>query len=225
MTQAAEKDPRDTRERILACAERLFAERGFDSTSLRTITTEAEVNLAAVNYHFGSKDELVREVLRRRIEPLNRERFDELDRCEADAGPDGPSLERIIDAFIGPALRLGHDPSRGGRVFLSLLGFAMSQPNPVLKDFIGSQFHEVATRFNISLQRTLPDLDEREVFWRMLFMIGSMAHSMAMSDQLHKISHGLCDPHDTEGLSRRLVPFLAAGFRSSSKDLDVEGER
>jgi len=225
MTHMAEKDSSDTRERILSCAERLFAERGFDSTSLRMITAEAEANLAAVNYHFGSKDELVREVLRRRIEPLNRERFDELERCEADAGPGGPSLERIIEAFVGPALRLSQDPSRGGRVFFRLFGSAVSQPDPALRDFIGAQFQEVAKRFNAALLRALPDLDEREIFWRMLFMVGSMAHSMAMSDQLHKVSHGLCDPHDTEGISRRLVPFLAAGFRSSSRDVDVEGRK
>ena len=113
MSQITEKDPKDTRERILSCAERLFAESGFDLTSLRTITTEAEVNLAAVNYHFGTKDELVREVLRRRIEPLNKERFDELARREASAGPSGPSVEEIIDAFIGPALRLSSDPAGG----------------------------------------------------------------------------------------------------------------
>ena len=225
MTQVAEKDPRDTRDRILACAERLFAERGFDVTSLRTITAEAEVNLAAVNYHFGTKDELVREVLRRRIEPLNRERFDKLERCEAAAGSDGPPLEEIIDAFVGPALRLSSDPSGGGRVFMRLFGYAMSKPDPELRDFIASQFHDVAGRFNVALQRALPGLDEREVFWRMLFMIGSMAHSMAMSDQLHKVSHGLCDPHDIEGINRRLVPFLAAGFRSSSREADTEGQR
>lgn len=225
MTQVAEKDPRDTRERILACAERLFAESGFDVTSLRTITAEAGVNLAAVNYHFGTKDELVREVLRRRIEPINRERFDELDRCEAAAGSEGPTVEEIIDAFIGPALRLSSNPSRGGRLFMRLFGYAMSKPDAELRDFIGSQFHEVAHRFNVALQRAVPDLDEREVFWRMLFMIGSMAHSMAMSDQLHKISHGLCDPHDTEGINRRLVPFLAAGFRTASREADAKDKR
>lgn len=224
MTQVAEKDPRDTRERILACAERLFAERGFDVTSLRTITAEAEVNLAAVNYHFGTKDELIREVLRRRIEPLNRERVDMLENCETAAGSEGPTVEEIIDAFIGPALRLSSHPSGGGRVFMRLFGYAMSKPDAELRDFIGSQFHDVANRFNVALQRALPDLDEREVFWRMLFMIGSMAHSMAMSDQLHKISHGLCDPHDTEGIKRRLVPFLAAGFRTSSREPDAEAK-
>lgn len=224
MTQIAEKDPKDTRDRILACAERLFAERGFDVTSLRTITTEAGVNLAAVNYHFGTKDELVREVLKRRIEPLNRERFDELDRAEAAAGAGGPSVEEIVEAFIGPAMRLSSDPSRGGRVFMRLFGYALSKPDPELRHFVGSQFREVANRFNAALQRALPELDEREVFWRMLFMIGSMAHSMAMSDQLHEISHGLCDPHDTEGTSRRLVPFLAAGFRACSREADAENK-
>jgi AcrR family transcriptional regulator len=222
MSQVAEKDPKQTRERILACAERLFSERGFDVTSLRTITAEAAVNLAAVNYHFGSKDELVREVLRRRLEPLNRERCAELRQHEAAAGPDGPSLEQILDAFVGPALRLSKDPARGGRVFMRLFGYAMSKPDPELRDFIGSQFHEVASRFKAALQRALPALDEGEIFWRMMFMVGSMAHSMAMSDQLHKISQGLCDPDDTEGIARRLVPFLAAGFRSPLQPSSAE---
>ena len=134
-------------------------------------------------------------------------------------------MEQIVDAFVGPVLRLSRDRSRGGRVFMRLFGYALSQPDSALRDFIGAQFHEVARRFNLALRQAVPDLDEREVFWRMLFMVGSMAHSMAMSDQMHKISRGLCDPHDPEGIRRRLVPFLAAGFRSAVTEPEGEDPR
>jgi len=214
MAQVIEKD---TKERILDVAERLFAENGFKATSLRTITTEAGVNLAAVNYHFGSKDALVREVLSRRIRPLNRERFESLERLEESEGGE-PSIEQIVEAFVAPAIRMSLDPDRGGHVFMRLFGHAMSQPDLDLRDFIAEHFRDVAKRFNRVLQRALPDLSEREVFWRMLFMVGSMAHSMAMADQLHKVSRGLCDPHDALGILRRLVPFVAAGFRAPLPD-------
>jgi AcrR family transcriptional regulator len=207
-----------TRERILDVAERLFAERGFDATSLRNITTDAAVNLAAVNYHFGSKDELIRRVLARRIGKLNGERGRMLDDLEATAGRDGPTVEAIIDAFVGPAMSMAGDPRRGGRVFTRLFGHAHAQPDDQLTDFIVSQFRDVAIRFAGALHRALPELDEREVFWRMLFMVGSMAHSMAMSDHLHKVSNGLCDPNDTAGIRRRIVPFLAAGFRTTVRE-------
>jgi AcrR family transcriptional regulator len=215
MDQVTEKD---TKERILDVAERLFAEHGFKATSLRTITTEAGVNLAAVNYHFGTKDVLVREVLSRRIRPLNRERFGSLERLQAESENGELSIEQIVEAFVAPAIRMSLDPDSGGHVFMRLFGHAMSQPDLDLRDFIAEQFREVAHRFSGVLQRTLPDLSEREIFWRMLFMIGSMAHSMAMADQLHKVSRGLCDPHDALGILRRLVPFVAAGFRAPLPD-------
>jgi AcrR family transcriptional regulator len=203
-----------TRERILDVAERLFAESGFESTSLRQITSDADANLAAVNYHFGSKDELVREVLARRIGQLNRQRLLTLDALEAAADAAGPSVEQIVEAFVGPALRMAADPRVGGRVFSRLLGHAHAHPDHELTDFIVDQFRDVAQRFAAALHRAVPHLEESEIFWRMLFMVGSMAHSMAMGDHLHKVSNGLCNPGDTMGILKRMVSFLAAGFRA-----------
>lgn len=220
----AELLEKDTRERILDVAERLFAENGFAATSLRTITTEADANLAAVNYHFGSKNDLVREVLARRIDPLNRERLDLLGRFESESSPSGPSLERIVEAFVGPAIRMSQDPARGGKCFMRLFGHAMNQPDSELRDFLLDRLREAAMRFHDALCRALPELDAREVFWRMLFTVGSMAHAMAMSDQFHKITGGLCDARDSERIVRRLVPFIAAGFRTAPPSLDT-GER
>src|SRR3954466_13792496 len=95
----------DTRERILDTAERLFAERGFGATSLRSIIASAEVNLAAVHYHFRSKEALLEAVIVRRLEPLNRERLELLDQYEREAGKWGPSLEQILDALLSPPIR------------------------------------------------------------------------------------------------------------------------
>src|ERR1700675_3405038 len=99
MISTAAASPHDTKTKILNAAEKLFALNGFDATSLRDITAEAQVNLAAVNYHFQSKDSLIDAVILRRIEPVNRRRVEMLDT----AGP-SPSVEQIVEAFLAPLL-------------------------------------------------------------------------------------------------------------------------
>jgi AcrR family transcriptional regulator len=211
MAQLTEKD---TRERILDAAERLFADQGFRATPLRAITAEAGVNLAAVNYHFGSKGELVRAVLRRRLEPLNLERLAALDRVES-SFPDGSApLEQVVEAFVGPVLEMSRDPERGGHAFMRLFGHAVNQPDTDVRDFVLSQFGDVARRFHRAFCRVLPELDEREVFWRMVFMVGSMSHSMLLWDQIPEMIRVVCRPERTTGIKRRLIPFLAAALRA-----------
>src|SRR2546428_8870540 len=102
----------DTKQRILDTAERLFSQNGVATTSLRQIIAEADVNLAAIHYHFRSKDALLDAVLVRRLEPVNRERLSRLNTCEQAPGP--PGLECVLRAFIAPAVHGGADPSRRG---------------------------------------------------------------------------------------------------------------
>jgi AcrR family transcriptional regulator len=215
---------KDTKERILDTAELLFAERGFGSTSLRKIIAEAGVNLAAGHYHFGSKDELITAVLSRRLGPLNRERIELLDALERSAGTAGPSLEQIVEAFIGPPLRMSQDPSRGGRAFMRLVGQAINQPADSVRQVVVDQFREVSRRFSRALGRACPQLSEAEVFWRMVFMVGSMAHTMAIADQVRELSQGLCDPRNVEALLQRLIPFLVAGLRTPQTLSTAGGE-
>ncbi len=118
----------DTRERILDAAEHLFMTHGYDGTSMRQITGEASVNLAAVNYHFGSKESLMQEVFRRRLDGLNEERMVALDRLEAEAGAQAVKPSLIVDAFFGTLLRMAEDESRGGMTFLRLLGRTLTEP-------------------------------------------------------------------------------------------------
>src|SRR6187399_3327842 len=112
----------DTKTRILDAGERLFVEHGFEATSLRSLTTSAGVNLAAVHYHFGSKEELFQAVLTRRLDPMNQERIDLLAKMEREAGDKAVSCEKLISAMLVPALRLARDEKRGGKHFLRLLG-------------------------------------------------------------------------------------------------------
>jgi len=186
---------------------------------LRAITSAAEVNLAAVNYHFGSKDELIQAVFARRLEPLNRERLRLLDKVEADETP----LESIIEAFIGPAIRMSHDPQ--GATFMRLFGHTLSQHDDRIMRLFTDQLREVIARFTAALGRALPHLERREVFWRMLFMVGSMAHTMALSDKLPAISNGLCEVADAEATIHRLVPFIAGGLRAQAPVLEPGAPR
>ena len=114
----------NTRGKILDAAEALFAEHGFSATSVRAITTKAEVNLAALNYHFGSKDAVIDAVFSRRIAPLNQERLRLLDQLEKKSGDTVPGLEDLLSALLGPAIRLAADPELGGERFMRLMGRA-----------------------------------------------------------------------------------------------------
>src|SRR5262245_16059580 len=120
----AAQAPVATKARILDAAEALFMEHGFEATSLRLITAAAGVNLAAVNYHFGSKEELFQSVLTRRLDPMNQARVALLDRYEREAAPGALACERILAALFVPALALARDKPRGGSNFLRLLGRA-----------------------------------------------------------------------------------------------------
>jgi AcrR family transcriptional regulator len=202
---------RDTKERILDAAERLFAAQGFAGTSMRTITADAGANVAAVHYHFGSKEALIEEVFHRRLGPLNDERLHRLDALEAQAAG-GPSLEQLVDAFIGPALRVYGKPECGGPVFTQLLGHALGQPHGPVRELFTQQFEEVFRRFTSALQHALPDLPRAEIVWRFLFMVGAMAHTMSLSGDVARMSGD--DPLDVDGTIRRLVPFLCAGLRA-----------
>lgn len=209
----------DTKIRILNAAERLFADHGFAATSLRAITTEAGVNLGAVNYHFGSKDELIEAVFVRRLEPINAERLARLNELVERAGSHGPPLEEVIDAFIGPALRMTRTEGQAATVVRRLLGHAISQPREEIRRMFTAQFGDVVERFSVELKRALPGRGDQEIFWRFLFMVGAMAHTMALSDHLPEVSRGLCHLEDVDDVTRRLVGFIAAGMRAPSPDV------
>ncbi len=204
----------DAKERILDAAERLFADHGFDATSLRMITAQAGVNLAAVNYHFQSKDALIKAVFARRIGQVNQERLRMLDECETAAGTGPLHLECILRAFAEPVLRAGRKRGGAQAPFARLLGRMYTEPAETVREVLFEQMREIATRFAAAFHRALPGVPQVELLWRINFCVGVLAHSLAGTGLLQFLSDGQCDPTDVEGMIARIVTFLGAGLRA-----------
>lgn len=210
---SAEHANRDTKERILDAAERLFATNGFESTSLRQITAEANANLAAVNYHFQTKEALTRAVMLRRLAPINKRRLDLLDAIEFAAG-DGPlSLEDVMRAFFLPVMEAREsDPST--RCLPKLLGRVMSEPRGWPREAFQVEMAPLVVRFGAALRRVFPDGNVGEVFWAMHFGIGSMAHFLLAGELMKFLSGGQADIDDYPAVTERLVRFTCGGMRA-----------
>lgn len=206
----------DTKNTILDAAERLFADHGFAATSLRNIVAEAEVNLAAVHYHFGSKEALIKSVLERRIVPLNEERLRLLDLAEAQSIGQSGYLESIIEALIGPPLRLSRGERKSGQHFMKLIGRTFAEADEKLKRMFFEMFDEVVKRFFPAFEKACPHLPAVTLFWRCHFLVGGMAHTMCDKDAVEIYAKGVCNTDDVEGIIRELVIFSAAGLRAEA---------
>ncbi len=194
----------DTKTRSLDTAERLFGEQGYAATSLRQVIAKARVNLAAIHYHFGSKEDLIEQIIARKVGPVNQRRLQLLDQYEAEAGKRPLPVEKVLEALLMPAFTV---PKRSpdftklmGRLYGEGLMPRIAQPH----------FEPVIQRFRAAFEKSLPELPERDRAWRMHFMIGAMAHMlMKPPDELHDTGH-----ETPERLVRRLIVFLSAGFRA-----------
>ena len=205
--------PPRTKERILDTAERLFAERGYSATSLRSIIAEADVNLAAVHYHFDSKEALLEAVVLRRAIPANEERLQLLERCESEAGDGPPELRKVIEAFIKPAFLQAKDPSRGGPIFRRLVGRLYAEGD-LMPRMISKHFVPLLARFAIALERSLPELPREELYWRVHFAMGSVALALRGTGDWDLVRGPLQESNDTEIMLFRLMNFLEAAFRA-----------
>jgi len=197
-----------TKDKILDTAERLFARHGVEGTSLRAITKEAGVNLAAVNYHFQSKEALIHAVIARRVDPINEKRNALLD--TVDPTGEGPlPIEAVLHAFLGPMFE-----AAGAGEFAPMIGRLFTESPALSEQVFRKHLAQVAERFFRAFHRALPELPIVELMWRMHFMLGAVTHTMSGSRTLHLLSNGLCDPKDIEGTTRRLMTFLLGGFQS-----------
>jgi len=223
MSLRSGKPPHETRTRILDAAEELFMQHGFESTSMRLLTAKAGANLAAVNYHFGSKDALIEAVFRRRLDPMNTARIAELERLEKEAagraGSPILSPESIIRAFVGASLRMIEDSKSGGRNFIRLLGRTYTDPQKPIRSLIGQLYAPAMARFKAAFERALPQMPADELVWRMHFMFGTLAYTLAATDTVQLIAG--CKPedrYDARLLEARLTAFLAAGLLAPLHD-------
>jgi AcrR family transcriptional regulator len=188
----------ETQDKILDTAERLFGDQGYAGTSLRQIIAEAGVNLAAIHYHFGTKEELLDHLVKRKAGPVNVERLALLDRFEAEAGDGAVPLEKLLKAFLeAPMTRIRSNPEFGR--LMGLLYIEGRMPTIAEK-----HFGMVKARFTAAFGRTLAHLSEQEVQMRLQFMVGAMAHTMLFGCQQFKM--------EGDRLVRELVTFLVGGL-------------
>ena len=214
-----------TKRAVLDSAERLFAQHGFEATSLRAITAAAAANLGAVNYHFASKDALILAVLNRRMHPLNQERLALLDRFEEEANPRPVSIEAVLEALFRPALELIARPSKGGRYVLRLMAQCLAAPGAYLRPLVEEEFAEKNRRFYEAIRRALPALSKAEAHWRLHFAHGVFLHTAAQSQILELSSGGSCRFSDVESALQRMIGFCAAGLRAPDVDAPRKKKR
>lgn len=206
----------ETVERILDAAEQLFAEKGFAETSLRLITSKAGVNLAAVNYHFGSKKALIQAVFSRFLGPFCVSLERELDRRQAKSETK-VSLEELLELLVEQALavkpRSGNDLS----IFMRLLGLAFSQSQGHLRKYLEEVYGKVFRRYMQLVHEAAPRIPPLELFWRVHFMLGAAAFSMSGIKALRAMAETDFGVNTSiEQVMRLMVPFLAAGMRSET---------
>src|SRR5690554_2916905 len=206
----------DTVERILDAAEILFAEKGFSETSLRLITSKAQVNLAAVNCHFGSKKSLIQAVFSRFLGPLCISLDEELERRSAVDQP-AWTVESLLELLVQQTLAIEPRSGNDLSIFMRLLGLAFSQSQGHLRRYLNEMYGKVFQRYMLLLHQAAPEICPVEMFWRVHFMMGAAAFTMSGIKALRAIVEDEYDVHmTTEQVMRLMVPFLAAGMRADS---------
>ena len=205
---------RPTRQSIADAAESLFGERGFVGTSLRQITDKAGVNLAAVNYHFHSKEDLYRQVLFGRLRPINAERLALLAQAEQLAGDHPVPFRAVLDTFVRPWLRHASEPASGGILSLRLLSRELIDPQPFLQDELARELEPLMTRYTQVLGSSLPGVPPPELFWRLQFSLGTLLSMAVRWQDLHRVAFGPGAKSGGEDSVRRLIGFCAAGLEA-----------
>src|ERR1700731_1247273 len=205
-----------TRASILDAAERLYADRGFADVTLRDIVAAADVNLAAVNYHFGSKDELIAELFVTRSIATNRERLNELKLADQ-AGGGRADIAVILRALVGPTLRgcLGPDRERSTAARF-MIRASIESVSPIRR--IKNREIDHLRKFAAAMRRSLPGRDGVDLYWGLHFALAMAHQTIRDSERLTKLSEGKCDLDDVEGLIARVVSVAVMALTGSEPE-------
>jgi len=215
MTDEAKAMPSDqTRTAILAAAERLYADRGFGDVTLRDIVAEANVNLAAVNYHFGSKDELIAELFVTRSLALNKERLRELREAE-EAGDGRADISEVLRALVGPTLRGCLGPENQRSTPARFMIRVNIESVPAIRRIRNREIDHLR-KFIAAMRRSLPDRSEVELYWGLHFALAMAQQTVRDSERLAKLSEGKCDVDDVESVIDRVVDVAVLGLTAGS---------
>lgn len=205
-----------TPDKILDLAEAMFAESGYRAVSVRSITRACGVNIAAIHYHFGSKEVLLEQIFAKRSAAINNARFRLLEACRP--GHDRPPmLEQILEAYLRPSLVLPNGDV-GARRFMRLRAILAHEQADLSKNLISKHFNHVSGTFIGALMKVLDHLPARGVYWRFHFLLGAQYFTLADPGRIQILSEGSCDPSDSETALAELVAFTAAGFRAPPSD-------
>lgn len=200
-----------TKDKILNAAEVLFANAGFAETSMRQITAKAGVNLASVNYHFGSKKSLITAVVDRYLERFIPLLLTEIEALEQDKAT--YTVSELFSCFKSPLLALDDINEDGSVAFLKLIGRGYVDFQGHLRRFITDKYGTQLSVIQQSFHKTMPNLSPSEVFWRLHFTIGTSVFTLAASEALIDISRAdFKQEMTTELIVDQLLPYLAAGF-------------
>lgn len=208
-----------TKERLLDTTERLVAERGFDGVSLRDITNGAGVNVAAVNYHYGSKENLYEAVQSRYLLPVNEERFERLERVELEGG----GVRDVLEAFMRPLLTMVTRSKLSEQLFFKLVGRCVLDQNMRMSGEMTESFQRVAERFVAALSLRLPDLSQEELLWRLHFASGVVDQTLLFGDMLKQVTEGASGDPDYELSLARMIDFCHAGLKAGGGESKREG--
>ncbi len=207
MTQKANKS-----ERILDAAEALFAVHGYDGVTMRKIASEAKVDVALASYHFGRKMDVFNAVFERRATELNNTRLEALRKCQSESGEDGPSVEKIIEAFLRPMELAQENSDPGWKNYLALIAYVNN--SPVWGDtMMSSIFDELVKEYINALKKALPNAKDEDIYWCYHNLSGALTLTFAQTGRIDKLSNGQCRSDDFKAAYGNLIPFTAAGFR------------
>jgi len=204
-----------TRSQIVQAAEKLFAEKGFRAMTLRDVTKEARVNLAAVNYHFGSKTKLMRAVIHRRFEPINTQRLARLDALITEHSPAPIPLKAIFEALFRPLFNHAIHANRPDRALIQMIGRALTEPADFMRNMHKEFFVELSHRFINELKRTCPELPDEDLQFRFFLAVSTMLGAITEQVRLENISGGKLDGQDFDKLCNELTAFVVCGFKQS----------
>ncbi|MCW5692600.1 MAG: TetR family transcriptional regulator [Pseudolabrys sp.] len=214
-----------TRQKILDAAEFLFAEHGYSAVSLRSITARAGVNVAAIHFHFASKEALFEALFDRRVSPINAARVAALDALVQKAPDSAISVEQVIEEFIKPHLMSSDSFDAGRIVMLQFMARVAAENDPDLQAFMNERFFPPWRVLVQATKRALPDIAENEVSWGLFFLLGALYYVNPSRRWLTEVTQGKCDVNDTRSAYKYLVPFLAGGLRALRDETKKNAKR
>lgn len=206
----------DTQIKIVEAAEIEFAEMGYGGASIREITKRAGVNIAAINYHFGSKEVLFKEMVRYRIEPINRLRIDMLEKAQKENDSKPLRIEKVVDFIVRPLLSELISERGSDFRFMRAMGKAMSEERTFMKELHQDILKEIVAKFSKAIAESLNNPGFKRISYGMHFLSCCILGVMMQHTRLQFISGGKIDLHDTDNLSDHLVAFISAGLRAVS---------